>query len=128
MLTEKCPFCGSYNDVNAAVCYFCHKDLPDTPGHKKKREKPSEKPSIRLPPSIASTKRKSPPGCLVFFVTGLFLACGVVVFQWANSIYHFVQWKIPLPSNDLGFYTSFYIDSLVVRISGLLQYPIIVVT
>ena len=74
MLTEKCPYCGSFNDVDAATCYFCHKDLPDTPGHKKKRgAKPDEKKSIRLPPSMSSASRKSPPGCLIGFVVLLFL-------------------------------------------------------
>jgi hypothetical protein len=70
MLTEKCPYCGSYNDVEAPVCYFCHKDLPDTPGHKKKRQPKSAVPSgsISLPPARGA-KRKSPPGCLIILVS-----------------------------------------------------------
>jgi hypothetical protein len=62
MLTEKCPFCGSYNDVDAAVCYFCHKDLPDTPGHKKKRgPRPAVTTSISLPTTTPPGRKKSHP-------------------------------------------------------------------
>jgi hypothetical protein len=129
MLTEKCPFCGSFNDANAAVCYFCHKDLPDTPGHKKKRgPKPDEKKSISLPPSLVSAKRKSPPGCLIGFVVLLFLACAVVVFQWVNGIYQWVNVKIPLPASDTGLYTSYYLGELAKQIDKLVEYPIIIVT
>jgi hypothetical protein len=129
MLTEKCPFCGSYNDVEAAECYFCHKDLPDTPGHKKKRKgKSTEKQSISLPPSIASTKKKSPPGCLVLFATVLFVACAVVIWQWVNTAYRITQWKIPLPATEAGQYISYYIEGLVHYTGILLQYPIIVVS
>jgi hypothetical protein len=129
MLTEKCPYCGSFNDVTAAVCYFCHKDLPDTPGHKKKRgAKPSEKQSISLPPSFVAARRKSPPGCLISFVGFLFLACAVVIFQWVNGIYQLVKWKIPLPANDMGNYTSYYISVLQKQIDNLVQYPIIIIT
>jgi hypothetical protein len=129
MLTEKCPYCGSFNDVDAATCYFCHKDLPDTPGHKKKRgAKPDEKKSIRLPPSISSARRKSPPGCLIGFVVLLFLICAAVAFQWANGAYHLVDWKIPLPDNDVGRYTSYYLAQLAKLIDVLLEYPIIIVT
>jgi hypothetical protein len=130
MLTEKCPACGSFNDVEAAVCYFCHKDLPDTPGHKKKRgAKPSDKQSIALPPSIASGARiKSPPGCLIGFVGILILISLGVIFQWVNSTYHLVQVRLPLPSNEVGIYSAYYLAGLTGWIDKLLEYPIIVVT
>jgi hypothetical protein len=129
MLTEKCPYCGSYNDINAATCYFCHKELPDVPGQKKKKRKPKaeeEKP-IRLPPSLVSTKRKSPPGCLVGFVAFLFLACTVVIFQWVNSTYQLINWKIPLPSSNVGQYTAYYLAQLAEQIDALTEYPIIII-
>jgi hypothetical protein len=129
MLTEKCPFCGSYNNVDAAECYFCHKDLPDKPGHKKKRRtKPQAQQSIRLPPSLVTEKKKSPPGCLVSFVGFVFLACAVVIFHWVNTSLELVHWQIPLPATQAGAYISFYLEGLVGYINVLLQYPIVVVT
>jgi hypothetical protein len=128
MLTEKCPYCGSFNDVDAATCYFCHKDLPDTPGHKKKRNaKPDENKPIRLPPAMASAKRKSPPGCLIGFVACLFLVCAVVIFQWVNGIYQWIDWKLPLPANDMGNYTAYYLAQLGKQINALTEYPIIII-
>ncbi len=129
MLTEKCPFCGSFNDVDAAVCYFCHKDLPDTPGHKKKRgAKPAEKQSIPLPPSLVAARRKSPPGCLISFVGVLFLVCAAVILQWVNGVYKVVKWSIPLPANTIGYYTTYYLDLLSKQIDKLIQFPIILIT
>jgi len=129
MLTEKCPFCGSFNDVEAAVCYFCHKDLPDTPGHKKKRDgKPSEKQSIALPPSFVAARRKSPPGCLIGFVGFLFLVCAAVILQWVNGAYQVVKWTIPLPANTIGHYTTYYLDVLSRQIDKLIQFPVIIIT
>ncbi|MBN2084644.1 MAG: hypothetical protein JW748_05420 [Anaerolineales bacterium] len=125
-LTDKCPFCGSYNDVEAAVCYFCHKDLPDTPGHKKKRgPKPEQNASIRLPPSYV-VKRKSPPGCLVSLVTVIFLTCLFVVFQAVNGIYKFFTWEIPFPPTDAGRYLAYFLSGLLSYIDTLLKFPIIV--
>jgi hypothetical protein len=115
MLTEKCPFCGSFNDLDAADCYFCHKELPDTPGHKKKRvDKPAQPTSIQLPPSYV-VKRKSPPGCLVILVTLLFLACLLVIFQ------------IQFPGTGAGPYIAYYIQALLGYVDRLLKFPIIVV-
>jgi hypothetical protein len=130
MLTEKCPFCGSFNDVEAAVCYFCHKDLPDTPGHKKKRgaKKPSDKQSISLPPSLAGPKRKSPPGCLIGFIAFLFLICAVVVFQWVNTAFKLVEFRIPLPDNNLGNYARYFMDLITRQIHTALGYPVIIIT
>jgi hypothetical protein len=126
MLTDKCPNCGSYNDVEAAVCYFCHKDLPDTPGHKKKRGQKTEQPtSIKLPPSFV-VKRKSPPGCLIFLVMILFLACLFVIFQAVNGMYKFFAWEIPFPLTDAGSYARYYLSGLLSYIDKLLKFPIIV--
>jgi hypothetical protein len=126
MLTDKCPFCGSYNDVEAAVCYFCHKDLPDTPGHKKKRgAKPEQPTSIKLPPSYV-VKRKSPPGCLILFVSTLFLVCLFVVFQAVNGMYKFFNWEISLPTTEAGSYIIYYLRGLLGIVDQLLKFPIIV--
>ncbi len=126
-LTDKCPNCGSYNDVEAAVCYFCHKDLPDTPGHKKKRNsKPAEPTSIKLPPSFV-IKRKSPPGCLIGLVSLLVLASLLVVFQALNGTYKFFTWKIAFPSTEAGSYVAYYLNGLAGYIDSLLKFPIIVV-
>jgi hypothetical protein len=128
MLTEKCPYCGSYNDVEAPVCYFCHKDLPDTPGHKKKRQPKSAVPSgsISLPPARGA-KRKSPPGCLIILVSVLLLACLVVIFQAVNGAYKLLQWKIPVPATEFGGYFSYYLEGLIRYIDQLMQFPIIAV-
>jgi hypothetical protein len=127
MLTEKCPFCGSFNDVDAAVCYFCHKDLPDTPGHKKKRGgKPAPPSSIQLPPSFV-IKRKSPPGCLITLVGLLFLASLLVIFQAINGVYKIFSWKIQFPSAGAGPYIAYYLQALLGLIDQLLKFPIIVV-
>jgi|WetSurMetagenome_2_1015567.scaffolds.fasta_scaffold64455_1 hypothetical protein len=127
MLTEKCPFCGSFNDVDAALCYFCHKDLPDTPGHKKKRGvKPASPTSIQLPPSFV-VKRKSPPGCLIILVTLLFLACLLVIFQAINGMYQLFSWKIQFPAAGAGPYIAYYLQALLGIIDKLLKFPIIVV-
>jgi hypothetical protein len=127
MLTDKCPNCGSYNDVEAAVCYFCHKDLPDTPGHKKKRgNKPAEPTSIKLPPSYV-IKRKSPPGCLIGLVVLLFLASLIVVFQALNGTYKFFTPKIALPTTEAGSYVAYYLNGLLSYIDSLLKFPIIVI-
>jgi hypothetical protein len=128
MLTEKCPFCGSYNDVDAAVCYFCHKDLPDTPGHKKKRQPKQEaKKSISLPPSMAGLKKKSPPGCLIIFCTFFLFACAVLVFQILNNNYHFLQYEIPIPANQAGSFIGYYLQGLIGYINSLWEYPAIAV-
>ncbi len=128
MLTEKCPHCGSYNDVNAAVCYFCHKDLPDTPGHKKKRQpKQENKQSISLPPSISTGRKKSPPFFVVTFCTLFFLACIVVIFQFLNNTYKFLQYEIPIPATKTGTYVSYYLQGLIKYINVLWEYPIIAV-
>ncbi len=126
-LTDKCPNCGSYNDVEAAVCYFCHKDLPDTPGHKKKRSnKPADPTSIKLPPSYV-IKRKSPPGCLIGLVMLLFLAALLVVFQALNGMYKFFTWTNAFPTTDAGSYITYYLNGLMSYIDSLLKFPIIVV-
>jgi hypothetical protein len=130
MLTEKCPHCGSFNDVNAAECYFCHKDLPDTPGHKKQRKpKKENKPAMAIPPSIVRAKKKNPPGCLMMLVIVLFLACLAVVFQTVNASYHFFNWqRVVLPPTDVGRLGKYYLDGSLARITQLLEYPIIAVT
>jgi hypothetical protein len=128
MLTEKCPYCGSYNDVEAPECYFCHKELPDTPGHKKKRKpKPAvQSTSISLQPS-RTEKKKSPPGCLIMLVSVLFLACLVVIFQGINGAYNILKLEIPVPPNEVGGYVAYYLQGLLYYIDQLMQYPIIVV-
>jgi hypothetical protein len=126
-LTDKCPNCGSYNDVDAAVCYFCHKDLPDTPGHKKKRNnKPAEPTSIKLPPSYI-IKRKSPPGCLVGFVAFLFLSSLIVVFQALNGTYKFFTAQFAFPNTDAGHYAAYLLKDATGSIDSLLKFPIIVI-
>ncbi len=126
-LTDKCPFCGSYNDVEAAVCYFCHKDLPDTPGHKKKRGPKTEQPtSIKLPPSFV-VKRKSPPGCLMILAATLAAASLFVIFQAVNGIYKLITWEIPFPPTDAGRYAAYFLHGLLSYVDQLLQFPIIVV-
>ncbi|GEM_PF-6564143 len=125
MLTEKCPFCGSFNDPEAAVCYFCHKDLPDTPGHKKKRgHKPEQSTSIKLPPSYV-VKRKNPPGCLVGLVIVLVLACLFVIFQVVNGIYKLFSWEIPFPPTDAGRHLAYFLSGLLGYVDQLLKFPII---
>jgi hypothetical protein len=130
MLTEKCPFCGSFNDVEAAACYFCHKDLPDTPGHKKKRgtKSPSDKQSIALPPSLSGPKRKSPPGCLIGLVVFLFLIAAVVVFQWVNGAYKLVEFRIPMPSSSVGNYITYLMGFMSTQIDKVLEFPVIILT
>jgi phosphoglycerol transferase MdoB-like AlkP superfamily enzyme len=128
MLTEKCPFCGSYNDVQAAECYFCHKELPNRPGQKKKkRTSASKNQTVTFSSPATPIKRKSPPGCLVGFSGLLIALCVIVIFQWINGVYHFIQWKLPIPSTDVGVYFSYYLDGLTGWIDRVLQYPIPVV-
>jgi hypothetical protein len=128
MLTEKCPFCGSYNDVDAPVCYFCHKDLPDTPGHKKKRRPKQETPqSITLPTATKGLKRKSPPGCLVMFSAVFAFACLVLVFQVLNNTYRFLQYEIPIPTNQTGSFVGYYLRELIEYINALWEYPAIAI-
>jgi hypothetical protein len=109
--------------------YFCHKDLPDTPGHKKKRSpKKSEKQSISLPPSGVAGKRKSPPGCLIIFCTFIFIACIVVIFQLVNNTYKFLQYEIPIPATDTGSYTAYYLGELIKYVNILWEYPAIAIS
>src|SRR4030042_368373 len=129
MLTEKCPFCGSYNDVTAAECYFCHKDPPDTPGHKKKRSpKKNEKQSISLPPSMVTGVKKSPPGCLFIFCAFFFLLCIVVIFQYINNTYKLIQYEIPIPATDMGAFTAYYLQQAIKYINGLWEYRAIAIS
>jgi hypothetical protein len=126
-LTEKCPFCGSYNSVDAPVCYFCHKDLPDTPGHKKKRgPKPPTQPTSVSMPITSPIKRKSPPGCLIILVAILLAACLLVVFQAFNGMYKFFNWQISFPATDMGRYAAYFLQGLLGYIDQLLKFPIIV--
>lgn len=128
MLTEKCPYCGSYNDVQAGECYFCHKQLPDQPGKPKKKHSKTPGPqSVTFSSPATSLERKSPPGCLVFFSGILVFISIVVVFQWMNGVYKFIQWKIPVLPTDAGVYISYYLNGLGDKINTAIQYPIPVV-
>jgi hypothetical protein len=128
MLTDKCPYCGSFNDVTAAECYFCHKELPDVPGQPKKnrhQKRPSQNVTFSSPAS--PLKRKSPPGCLVIFSGLLILFSVLVAFQWINGEYHLIQLKIPAFPTDTGAYISYYLNSFLGFINTILQYPVPVV-
>ncbi|MBN1440233.1 MAG: hypothetical protein JW929_12570 [Anaerolineales bacterium] len=128
MLTEKCPFCGSFNDVNAAECYFCHKELPDTPGHKKKRSpKKEQKQSITLPSPTAGLKRKSPPGCLIMLCVFLFVACAAVAFQYFNNDNQIIDLANWLPASEAGSYVSYYLQETGKNIIRLWEYPAIAI-
>jgi len=128
MLTEKCPYCGSYNDVTAGECYYCHKELPDQPGKpKKKHNRKPVSQNITFTGPATSLKKKSTPGCLVFFSGVLVLLSLIVVFQWVNGAYKFIQWKIPFPSTETGVYLSYYLNGLTDYINIVIQYPIPVI-
>jgi hypothetical protein len=128
MLTEKCPYCGSFNDVTAADCYFCHKSLPDVPGQPKKNRHQKARPQTVIFTSPASPlKRKSPPGCLVTFSGLLIFLSILVVFQWINGAYQFIHWKIPVLPTDTGAYISYYLNGLLDYINIVIQYPIPVI-
>jgi hypothetical protein len=128
MLTEKCPYCGSYNDVQAAECYFCHKELPDQPGQKKKKRSPSpRKQTVSFSSPATPIKRKSPPGCLVALSGLLIFLTVVVIFQWINGTHPFIRWKLPIPATDVGVYFSYYLDGLIGYINSAVQYPVPVV-
>jgi hypothetical protein len=125
MLTEKCPYCGSYNDVTAGECYYCHKDLPDQPGKpKKKRNKKPASTTIIFTAPATAIKRKSPPGCLVVFAGAIILLALFVVFQWVNGTYQFIHWQIPVLPTETGAYIAYYLAGLVNNINLAIQYPI----
>ncbi len=128
MLTEKCPYCGSYNDVQASDCYYCHKELPDQPGQpKKKRNQKPPSQNITFSAPATLLKRKSPPGCLVFFSGLLVLLSLVVVFEWVNGAYNLIHWKIPIQTTAAGVYVSYYLNGLADYIRQAIDFPIPVV-
>jgi hypothetical protein len=126
MLTEKCPFCGSYNDVNAFECYFCHKELPSKPGQKKKKK--PRTPASSFIPTIQEgpAKRQGPPGCLMLFALGLVFLCAAVIFQGINSHYGLIHWTIPATSNTTGMYIFYYLKLLEGTANKILTYPFLV--
>jgi hypothetical protein len=130
MLTEKCPYCGSFNDANAAECYFCHKDLPDTPGHKKQHKpKKEDKSTVVTPLPGAGIKKKSPPGCLMLFVGALIFACVLTIFEAINAAHPLINWqKIPIPATEAGLYVVYFLQQLIREIDQLLKFPVIVIT
>jgi hypothetical protein len=128
MLTEKCPYCGSFNDVQAVECYFCHKELPDVPGKpKKKRTQKAGPRSVTFSSPPSPLKRKSPPGCLVILSGSIVVLSLLVVFQWINGAYQLIQWKIPVPPTEAGSYISYYLNGLADGINHIIQYPIPVI-
>jgi phosphoglycerol transferase MdoB-like AlkP superfamily enzyme len=125
MLTEKCPHCGSFNDVQAAECYYCHKPLPDVPGQPKKKHTPPSGPqSVTFSVPAILLKRKSPPGCLMFFSGVIVLLSLLVIFQWINGAYQLVHWQIPVLPTDTGVYISYYLAGLLDVINAVIKYPI----
>jgi hypothetical protein len=126
MLTEKCPFCGSYNDVNAFECYFCHKELPPKPGQKRKKKSRAPSPSFTPTIQEAPVKRQGPPGCLVLFVAGLFVLCSAIILQGIHSAYGLIHWTIPTTSDKVGTYVFYYLRLLENTANKLLAYPLIV--
>jgi phosphoglycerol transferase MdoB-like AlkP superfamily enzyme len=128
MLTEKCPYCGSFNDIQAAECYFCHKQLPDVPGQpKKKRSQKVAPQTVTFSAPASLLKKKSPPGCLVLLSGVLVFLSILVVFQWINGAYKLTQWKIPALPTDTGAYISYYLAGLSDYINRIIQYPIPVI-
>jgi uncharacterized membrane protein (DUF2068 family) len=74
MLTSPCPYCGSYNEESAAVCYFCKKVLQKSGG-------PSKPSSAAVPSPRARTPADRPaeyhrPGCVTVYAL-LVLLSGV---------------------------------------------------
>jgi hypothetical protein len=128
MLTEKCPYCGSFNDVQAADCYFCHKQLPDVPGQpKKKRSSTAAPQAVTFSVPATLLKRKSPPGCLVIFSGALVLSSLLVIFQWINGAYKLIPWEIPALPTDAGVYISYYLAGLINYVNIMIGYPIPVI-
>jgi hypothetical protein len=125
MLTEKCPYCGSFNDVQAAECYFCHKQLPDVPGQPKKKRTPSAAPkgvTFSIPPTLL--KRKSPPGCLIGLTVVIVILSLLTVFQWVNGAYQFVNVQVPVLPTDTGVYLAYYLNGLLNYINVVIRFPI----
>jgi hypothetical protein len=128
MLTEKCPYCGSFNDVQAGECYFCHKTLPDVPGQPKKKRSPKAAPQTVIFSGPATLlKRKSPPGCLVFLTGVIVFFSLLIIFVWINSAYKLIHWEIPALPTDTGVYISYYLAGLINYINIIIRFPIPVI-
>jgi hypothetical protein len=106
MLTEKCPYCGSYNDPSAAECYYCKKELPN-PGKRKRRKPKAEKPvSVTFTPA---QKRVNRPGCLMMYVGFLFLICVFTILLMVNASGGYLSFGLP---PEYAQYASFLTDPL----------------
>jgi hypothetical protein len=45
---RKCPFCAQQIQDEAIVCWYCNRDLPETPAHKVTREQAGELRRLRF--------------------------------------------------------------------------------